>query len=387
MPNIVMLLSNAFRPDPRVLKEANSLAAAGYSVTVICWDRLGELPTEDTLESGVRIQRIHKVRTVYGAGARQILYTPRFWNAAIRKALPLKPDLVHCHDLDTLYAGWQIKKKLGCKLLFDAHEDYPALMSLYLPGVFIRLLNMFEHRMLKHVDATAAASTVFMDKVKAAGFTPVAHIPNVQYLAPFRAVSQEEIIQARRELGLTPEAYVISYIGGFTCNRLLLPLVESMRSLPEVTLLLFGDGHQRLAIEESIKGMANVKYLGWLPSNQVPLYSRLSDVVYYCLRPDYPGAIYNSPNTLSNAMAAGRPVIANDVGDLGRMVRKTGCGILLDEVTPQTIREAILKLSDPNLRTRLGKAGRQAAESEFNWSTAENHLLELYRLLLKENDN
>jgi glycosyltransferase involved in cell wall biosynthesis len=387
MPNIVMLLSNAFRPDPRVLKEANSLAAAGYSVTVICWDRLGELPTEDTLESGVRIQRIHKVRTVYGAGARQILYTPRFWNAAIRKALPLKPDLVHCHDLDTLYAGWQIKKKLGCKLLFDAHEDYPALMSLYLPGVFIRLLNMFEHRMLKHVDATAAASTVFMDKVKAAGFTPVAHIPNVQYLAPFRAVSQEEIIQARRELGLTPEAYVISYIGGFTRNRLLLPLVESMRSLPEVTLLLFGDGHQRLAIEESIKGMANVKYLGWLPSNQVPLYSRLSDVVYYCLRPDYPGAIYNSPNTLSNAMAAGRPVIANDVGDLGRMVRKTGCGILLDEVTPQTIREAILKLSDPNLRTRLGKAGRQAAESEFNWSTAENHLLELYRLLLKENDN
>jgi glycosyltransferase involved in cell wall biosynthesis len=387
MPNIVMLLSNAFRPDPRVLKEANSLAAAGYSMTVICWDRLGELPTEDTLESGVRIQRIHKVRTVYGAGARQILYTPRFWNAAIRKALPLKPDLVHCHDLDTLYAGWQIKKKLGCKLLFDAHEDYPALMSLYLPGVFIRLLNMFEHRMLKHVDATAAASTVFMDKVKAAGFTPVAHIPNVQYLAPFRAVSQEEIIQARRELGLTPEAYVISYIGGFTRNRLLLPLVESMRSLPEVTLLLFGDGHQRLAIEESIKGMANVKYLGWLPSNQVPLYSRLSDVVYYCLRPDYPGAIYNSPNTLSNAMAAGRPVIANDVGDLGRMVRKTGCGILLDEVTPQTIREAILKLSDPNLRTRLGKAGRQAAESEFNWSTAENHLLELYRLLLKENDN
>jgi glycosyltransferase involved in cell wall biosynthesis len=387
MPNIVMLLSNAFRPDPRVLKEANSLAAAGYSVTVICWDRLGELPTEDTLESGVRIQRIHKVRTVYGAGARQILYTPRFWNAAIRKALPLKPDLVHCHDLDTLYAGWQIKKKLGCKLLFDAHEDYPALMSLYLPGVFIRLLNMFEHRMLKHVDATAAASTVFMDKVKAAGFTPVAHIPNVQYLAPFRAVSQEEIIQARRELGLTPEAYVISYIGGFTRNRLLLPLVESMRSLPEVTLLLFGDGHQRLAIEESIKGMANVKYLGWLPSNQVPLYSRLSDVVYYCLRPDYPGAIYNSPNTLSNAMAAGRPVIANDVGDLGRMVRKTGCGILLDEVTPQTIREAILKLSDPNLRTRLGQAGRQAAESEFNWSTAENHLLELYRLLLKENDN
>ena len=383
MPNIVMLLSNAFRPDPRVLKEANSLAAAGYAVTIICWDRLAELPGEETMESGVRIQRIQTIRTVYGAGARQIIHTPRFWSAAIRKALPLKPELVHCHDLDTLYAGWRIKKQLGCKLIFDAHEDYPALMSLYLPGIFIQLLNMLECQMLKHVDATVAASTVFKDKVSAGNFSPVVHIPNVQFLAPFRAITQEEVTQTRREMGLSPDAYVISYIGGFTRNRLLLPLIESMRSLPEVTLLLYGDGHQRQVIEESLKGMVNVRYLGWLPAEWVPLYTCLSDVVYYCLKPDYPGAVYNAPNTLSNAMAAGKPVIANDIGDLGRIVRKTSCGILLDEVTPQTIREAILRLGDSVLRAKLGEAGRRAAETEFNWPVTEKRLLELYQSLLK----
>jgi glycosyltransferase involved in cell wall biosynthesis len=383
MANIVMLLSNAFRPDPRVLKEANSLATAGYTVSIICWDRMGEMQAEDTLESGARIQRIQSVRTVYGAGVRQILYTPRFWNAAARKAIALKPDLVHCHDLDTLYAGKQVKKQLGCKLLFDAHEDYPTQMSLYLPGVFTRLLDMFEHQMLRHVDAVVAASTVFMDKIIAAGFSPVVHLPNVQYLLPFQAVSQDQVIQERKALGLDQDAYVISYIGGFSRNRMLLPLIKAMNSLPQVTLLLCGDGHQRQAIEASVKGMANVKYLGWLPAEKVPLYTCLSDVIYYCLKPDYPGARYNAPNTLSNAMAAGRPVIANDIGDLGRIVRKTGCGILLDEVTPQAIREAILKLSDPILRAKHGDAGHQAAENEFNWSNAEKRLLDMYQLLLK----
>ncbi len=381
MPIVVMLLSNAFRPDPRVLKEANSLAAAGYTVTIICWDRLSELPSEDTLESGVRLLRIQNVRTVYGAGARQILKTPRFWSAAVRKALPLEPDVVHCHDLDTLYAGWQVKRKLGCKLLFDAHEDYPALMSLYLPGIFVYLLRLFERYLLKRVDATVAASSVFMDKLNSAGFSPLVHIPNVPYLEPFRGIRLEEIANVRQGLGLGLEDYVVCYIGGFTRNRLLLPLIEAMRSLPEVTLLLFGDGHQRQAVEDSIGEMANVKYLGWLPAGQVPLYSCLSDVIYYCLKPDYPGAAYNASNTLSNAMAAGKPVIANDIGDLGRMVRNTGCGLLLEEVTPQAIREAILKLADPALRNRLGIAGWQAAQSEYNWSVSEARLLDLYQSL------
>lgn len=382
MPHIVMLLSNAFRPDPRVDKEADSLRRAGYTVTIICWDRTLEMPSETTLQNGVRLIRIQSVPTVYGAGPRQIFYTPRFWNAAIQKALALKPDLVHCHDLDTLYAGVQLKKMLGCKLIFDAHEDYPALMSLYLPGFFVPMLNILERRWLRHVDAIYAASSVYLDKLTAAGFSPTVHIPNVQHLTPFESITPDQILRARQELGLDPEAYVISYIGGFTRNRLLLPLIEAMRSLPTTTLLLWGDGHQREAVEDAIQGLANVRYLGWLPPNQVPLYTCLSDAVYYCLKHDYPGAIYNAPNTLSNAMAAGKPVIANDIGDLGRIVRKTGCGLLLDEVTPQTIGDAIIKLSDPALRRKLGEAGHAAAEHEFNWRVIEQRMLEIYHSLL-----
>ncbi len=382
MATIVMLLSNPYRPDPRVQKEANSLAGAGHSVTLICWDRLAEMPADETLENGVRVLRIHNVRSRYGAGLKQLVYTPRFWAAAIRQATALKPTIVYCRDLDTLYAGVRIKKRLGCKLLFDAHEDYPSLMSLYLPSLFVQLLSLFQSRLLQHVDAAMAASSVTADKLAASGVSPVIYIPNAQDLAPFEHVSPEHVSSERQALGLAHDAYIVSYIGGFSRNRLILPLIAAMRNLPEVTLVIAGDGHQRQAIEAAIRGMANVRFLGWLPAEQVPLYTCLSDVIYYCLKPDYPGAQYNAPNTLSNAMAAGRPVIANDLGDLGRIIRKTGCGVLLQDVTPSAIEAAIRQLSDSALRCQLGEAGRSAANSEYNWQVIQQRLLDTYAWLL-----
>lgn len=372
-----MLLSNAFRPDPRVAREAAALVAQGHRVTVLCWDRQAELPASGEYE-GAQIQRVQTILTAYGSGPRQLFYTPRFWQTAIQRGLALKPDAVHCHDLDTLYAGARLKKRLGCKLVYDAHEDYPALMSLYLPRPFVAALSWLERRLLKNVDATITASSVFADKLSARRVQNVVTIGNYQPIAPFDALRPEAVAAARSALGLKPEQLVIAYIGGFTRNRLLLPFIEAARGLPGVQALLWGDGHQRAAVEEAVKDAPNVRYLGWLPAVDVPLYTSVADVVYYCLRPDYPGAEFNAPNTLANAMAAGRPILANDVGDLGRIVRQTGCGLLLDSVTPESIRAAVEQLRDPALRQRMGRAGRAAAEAEYNWAAAAERLIKIY---------
>lgn len=379
----VMLLSNAFRPDPRVAREAQALIDTGYPVTVVCWDREAKYPTHEVVE-GYQIERVQDIQTVYGAGARQILYTPRFWKAAVERVRKMYPDVIHCHDLDTLPAGWWLKGRIGAKLVYDAHEDYPALMSLYLPGPMLRMLSWLERYLLRRVDYTITASTVFADKLRVQGVTPVVTIGNYQSLAPFDAVNQTDVSAARARLGLAPDDLVVAYIGGFSRNRLLLPLVETAREMQDIQVLFWGDGHQRAAVETAVAQTPNARYLGWLPSEQVPLYTRLADVIYYCLVPDYPGAIYNAPNTLSNTMAAGRPIIANDVGDLGRIVRQSGCGVLLPEVTPGTIRQAIESLRDPAARQRVGMAGRAAAETRYNWNVAKRQLEQAYAQITGE---
>jgi glycosyltransferase involved in cell wall biosynthesis len=372
-----MLLANPFRPDPRVAREAEALAAQGHRITIIAWDRQQELPAEEERQEA-KILRVQNVPTVYGGGWRQLFYTPRFWQQAVRVAQLLKPDVVHCHDLDTLYAGWQIKGRTNCRLVFDAHEDYPALMSLYLPAPLVWALARWQRFLLGRVDYTLTASSVFADKLASWKVSPVSVIGNYAKLEMFERLSPADVQRARQGLGIDPSKLVVAYIGGFSRNRQLLPLLQAARDLPQVEFLLWGDGHQRQAVEERVKDLANARYLGWLPAAQVPRYTKMADVIYYCLVSDYPGAIYNAPNTLSNAMAAGRPLIANDVGDLGRILRKTEAGLLLPRVTAQEIRTAIERLRNPEFRRRLGRAGLQAAQEQYNWATASQKLIQIY---------
>jgi glycosyltransferase involved in cell wall biosynthesis len=377
---IVMLLSNAFRPDPRVAREAESLACHGHQVSIVCWDREGRFAPREKID-GYQVERVQSVRTRYGAGARQAIHIPRFWRAAARRVPDLQPDVIHCHDLDTLPIGWWLKCRTGARLVYDAHENYPALMSLYLPRPMVALLSWLERRLLSRVDYTITASTVFADKLLALGAAPVTTIGNYQPLDDF-GVSASDKLAVRARLGLVPDDLVIVYIGGFSRDRHLLPLIEAAGTLPDIQVLLWGDGHQRGEVEAAVAEVPNVRYLGWLPGSQVPLYMEMSDAVYYCLVPDYPGAVYNAPNTLSYAMAAGRPILANDVGDLGRIVRETGCGLLLPKVTPEAIRQGLKTMRDLNIRRRLGEAGRAAAQQCYNWRIAEHQLNRVYAELL-----
>jgi glycosyltransferase involved in cell wall biosynthesis len=382
MSHVVMLLSNAFRPDPRVAREAVGLVRAGHQVTVVCWDREGGFPARE-IADGYQVERVQNIRAVYGAGARQLLHLPRFWQAAAKRVQSLRPEIIHCHDLDTLPLGWWLKGRTTAQLVYDAHEDYPAMMSLYLPRILVRALSWLECRLLRRVDHTITASSIFADKLRARGLASVTTIGNYQPLEPFDAVRASDVAAARQRLGLAVDDFVVAYIGGFSRNRQLLPLIEAVRGLPDVKLLLWGDGHQRAVVEAAAAEMPNVRYLGWLPAGQVPLYTRLADVIYYCLVPDYPGAIYNAPNTLSNAMAAGRPIIANDVGDLGRIVRQTGCGVLISDTSVKSIRQAVDALRDPAVRRRLGEAGRAAAEACYNWTFVEKKLIQVYAQLIE----
>lgn len=375
-----MLLSNAFRHDFRVAREATGLVRAGHQVTIVCWDREGRHKPNEMI-NGYQVERVQNVHTVYGAGARQILNTPRFWRAAAARTQAFKPDVIHCHDLDTLPAGWWLKGRTGARLVYDAHEDYAAVMSLNLPGVMVALLSWLERHLLGRVDYVITASTVFADKLRARGVAPVTTIGNYQPLELFDTVSQTDVDAARANLGLKPDDFVVAYLGGFSRDRQLLPLIEAARDWPDVQVLLWGDGHQRAAIDAAAAQVPNVRYLGWLPPDQMPLHIRAVDAIYYCLVPDYAGAVYNAPNTLSSAMAAGRPIIANDLGDLGRIVRQTGCGLLLSDTTPDTIRQALETLHDSTVRQRLGKAGRAAAETRYNWTAAEQQLNQIYAQL------
>jgi len=382
-----MLLSNAFRPDPRVKREADGLVQAGFRVTLICWDRAAELTSPEWLD-GIEVIRIQDVRSSHGLGWRQLFYLPRFLKRAIRLGESLRPTAVHCHDLDTLYAGYALKKKLGCHLIYDSHENYPELMKAYLPGILVRGLGQLEHRLTRKADLIITASTTLRDELIARGLRSVVTLGNYPCLSEFRAIDKARLMGAREELGVSPKTVLIAYIGGFSRNRALLPFLEAADLLPNVEFHLWGDGHLRPQVEEAVARHGNAHYHGWLPVDQLPLYFQTADIIYYGLRRDDASAVYNAPNTVAQAMASGTPIIGTDIGDLGRMIRDTDCGVLLDETTPGQIASAIERLLLPEFRERKGSKGLTAAVSKYNAENVQKRLVALYESFLtggKEN--
>ena len=380
MSSVVMFLSNAFSPDLRVMREARALLEQGHQVTVICWDRQASLPARERVRD-IEVVRVQDVRSSYGAGWRQLFYLPRFWQRALRLAREIQPDVVHCHDLDTLYPGWILKRSSRCALVYDAHENYPGMMSLYLPNVLVQALSLWERWLMAHADSIITASTVLRDEFAGHVSMPVVSLGNYQDLAPYEAVADTKVAQVRERLSIPEGAVAIGYVGGFSRNRMLVPFIEAASTVPDVQFHLWGDGAQRAAVEEAVARQPNAHYHGWLDSAELPAVFKAMDLIYYCLRPDYSGAEYNAPNTLCQAMAAGRPIIANEVGDLGRIVRETRCGMLIDEVTLEAISRALGTLRDARLRAELGGNGLDAARTVYNTDAIKARLGELYAAL------
>jgi glycosyltransferase involved in cell wall biosynthesis len=79
-------------------------------------------------------------------------------------------------------------------------------------------------------------------------------------------------------------------------------------------------------------------------------------------------------------MAAGLPVVANPVGIQAELVQHGETGFLVE--TTQEWLEAIGRLAgDPQLRRRMGRAGRQRVESDFSTATGAAHWLSLLERL------
>jgi glycosyltransferase involved in cell wall biosynthesis len=85
--------------------------------------------------------------------------------------------------------------------------------------------------------------------------------------------------------------------------------------------------------------------------------------------------------TIAEAMACGRPVVATRVGGIPELVQDGHTGFLVPRGDPGQIAGRILMLlDDPDLRARLGEAGRSVVAARFYLKQNVSQLLNLYGL-------
>ena len=378
-PRVLMPLTNAYDPDPRVAAEAQSLSQAGCEVTVLAWDRDIKAPPTEQVD-GVTVRRIG-TRSTHGRGLGQIWRLPKYWLEALRWARGRRFDVVHCHDFDTLPLGWMLTRNRRTPLIYDSHEVYTDMMVGHLPRLAVRLLGWLERRLVRRCEATLCAGDLQADTLEQRWGRRPDVVGNFKRLDQY--MHPEPLIEsARQQLGFGRETILISYIANLGKDRLLEPLIEAVAADRRFGLVIGGHGVYRDLAEQSAARFDNIRFLGRVAPERVPALTLACDVVYYALRPGTLAMAYSPPNKLYEALAAGRAMLAGDFGEIARVVREYDCGVLVENVTLPNVAEALSILSDRRRLATMQANARRAAVERYNWPHAEAALLKLYRSVL-----
>lgn len=375
---VVMLLTNCYGPDPRVDMEAKALMAGGYAVTVVAWDRERRKPARE-ISGGILVERI-VVRSTHGRGSTQLPFLILFWWKAFWSLLFREFDVLHCHDFDTLPLGFALAKLRGKRVIFDAHESFAEMLGANVRRTAKRMIVAVENLLLPHLDLLITVGEKLGRAYRDRGARKVCIVGNWKRLEDF-TLDQTVLAQARDRLGVPQDKLVISFISWLGPERKLLPLLEAVRDDPEVFLLLGGRGPMEREARRAAEINPRILWLGFVPPKDIPLYTCLSDAVFYGFDRENPNSQYSAPNKLFEALAAGKAVLTGDFGEIGHIVREWRCGVVMDETTPQAIQRAFSILKDEDRVREYGQNARLAATERYNWKTAAWLLINAYKLL------
>lgn len=139
------------------------------------------------------------------------------------------------------------------------------------------------------------------------------------------------------------------------------------RAGTRIRLRVVGDGPERPALEALARAEGvSASFVGVVAHGDVPAYLATFDAAAVPYGPA--DGFYFSPLKLFECLAAGRPVVAADIGDVGHCVRHGRTGLLYPPGDVAALARALLALLvDPIRSAALAAAGREHVLRHHTW--------------------
>ena len=355
--------------DTRIQKECQTLAKAGYEVTLI-------VPTgRNEVVGDIRISAVPKPRH---RAERMTLTAWRVYH----KARGLDADLYHIHDPELL--PWaQLLRSSGASVIYDMHENVPGSVTIkqWLPSctrsAISNFLKVIERPLVVRLDVIFAEASY-------------------RNLYP-RAKSTETILNmpmADRLVKIHGQKYTnptLGYMGAVGPVRGSLVILEALRRLKqrgenvhwECLGPLSTEHRSEMDSRVAAYGLENVSIRGYaLPDEGWPIIARCH--IGMAVLKATPNSVESYPTKMFEYMALGMPVVVSDFPLYRQVVEGSRCGLCVDPENPAAIAEAISWLLDrPAEAQAMGKRGQQAVLEQYNWDSQAHKLLAFYNSLLK----
>ena len=342
------------------------------SLVRVCQDVVLVAPHErDEIRDGVRIKAVAKL----DSKGRVHRMTCTVWRVC-RAALEERARVYHFHDPELIPVGLWLRLR-GAHVIYDVHEDLPCqiLSKYWVPKPLRGIL-------AKGAEMAEGVASRFLDAIVAAEPTIAARFPNKKTVLVQNFPISNELVSVEGLPYVSRPPWIV-YVGGITVIRGVFEMVKAMEVVAEEfsPRLVLAGSFSPAALEEEVRrlrGWRRVEFLGWQSRQQVAHLLGRARAGLVLLHPTrkYSQA---QPVKLFEYMSTCLPVIASDLPLLREIVNGTGCGLLVDPLDPQAIAEAIeYMLTHPEEAATMGRRGREAVESHYDWSFEEKKLLALY---------
>jgi len=375
--NKLCILTSVHPPfDTRIFhKEAKSLVAAGYDVTLIA-----QHDREEVVD-GVRILPLAKPKNRIERMTRTV------WQA-YRLARKLDADVYHFHDPELIPVGIVLSLN-GNRVIYDVHEDLPKqiISKEWIPKRFRRVTSWLTKRIEAFGARYFSAVITTSEKINSRFSEINANTIMVRNYPLLSEVSLGLRDNFNKDINQNnfPTKTVVN-LGGISLGRCIKEIVMAAGLLPAelgIKVIIGGTCSSNHLLDEIslLPEWSCVDYRGVLQRHEALNVLQKAKAALILYSPD-PNHFEVRSNRLFESMAASVPVITSNFPLWREIIEGNKCGICVDPLNPKEIAAAITWIVEHPVEAEvMGKNGRKAVEERYNWENEEKKLLELYAKL------
>jgi colanic acid biosynthesis glycosyl transferase WcaI len=254
-------------------------------------------------------------------------------------------------------------------LLPESEVAFGGLRSPVPAGTLREALDFY----LRRADRVVAIGETMRRRLEARGVEGVTVIPDW--------VDTDTLRPVGRDVG---GRFVVMHSGNVGHTQDLDTLIAAAREVPDVDVVIVGNGSRRAELERLASHLPNVSFRPYVPRERLSESLGSATLHFVGLARGLSG--YVIPSRLYGVLAAGRPVLVAAEGDSepAQLVTQAGCGVVVPPGRPAEVAAAIRSARDGEYDLRsMGERGRRFVVEFADRSKALERYRELFAGVLR----
>jgi len=295
-------------------------------------------------------------------------------------------DLIHVHGLVATVFGFFVSRIAGIPIIYSPygfhHYNYRKGM---IRNLRIKIEKFFTNRVNFVICASEKDRIKGIKKGYFNSDKSSVIYPPIEF-SIFTPPSKEQIQKLKSDLKIPQNCFIVGTVGRLDIakgyNYLLEAISIVKKCYPWILCLFIGEGKERKSLENLANHLRikdHVRFLGIQP-DVIPLYF-LFDI--FVSSSQWEGI----PFVICEAMAAGRAVVATDVGGCSEIINHGETGIIVPPRNPLALAKGIIELMvDSNKRIKFGNKGKNKIAKICAIETIIKQFESIYQQVLKESE-